>query len=297
MSQQLVFTPPSGDPITFPTTVGSTYKFLRPYSGFAKIPTSHQVIRSPYLDVAFPETTRINERYVSFGIRISATTLPLLEAAILALTEALNPKLGTGVLTYTQEGGAVYALDCLANNTPDLSLNSRGRTWQDATIDLVAFNPFWYDPVPVTVVLATFTGGFTFPLTSPYTLGTASEETTIDNPGSVASPFTLVIYGEVVDPVITFTTIKDGVTTVKTISATLTVAAGDTLTITTGPGAPVITKVTSGTATNGFQYMDSVSDLTTQIEPGENVLSFASSASIGATAYCTVTYYKQYIGV
>jgi hypothetical protein len=134
-------------------------------------------------------------------------------------------------------------------------------------------------------------------LTSPYTLGTASEETTIDNPGSVASPFTLVIYGEVVDPVITFTTIKDGVTTVKTISATLTVAAGDTLTITTGPGAPVITKVTSGTATNGFQYMDSVSDLTTQIEPGENVLSFASSASIGATAYCTVTYYKQYIGV
>ena len=297
MSQQLIFTPPSGDAITFNTAVGSTYKFLRAYDGFAKIPTSHQVIRSPYLDVAFPLNTRIDERYISFGIRISASTMPLLEAAILALTEALNPKLGTGVLTYTQEGGAVYALACRANNTPNLSLTSRGRTWQDATIDLIAFNPFWYDPTAEVVTLATFTGGFTFPLTSPFTLGTASEETTIDNPGSVASPFTLVIYGEVVNPNITFVTVKDGVTTTKTISATLTVAAGDTLTITTGPGAPVITKVTSGTATNGFQYMDSAADLTTQIEPGENVVSFASSTSIGATAYCTITYYKQYIGV
>lgn len=297
MAQGLVFTPASGSAITFSTTDGATYKFLKAYDGFSKIPSSHQVIRSPYLDGSFPLNSRIDERYVSFDIMITASTMALLEAAILDLTTALNPKLGTGVLTYTQEGGTVYALNCRGNNTPSLSATVRGPTWQKATIDLIAFNPFWYNPTITSETLATFTGGFTFPLTSPYTFGTASETATITNNGNVASPFTLVFNGEIQNPTMTFTTVKDGVSTTKTIAATLTVAAGDTLTITTGPGAPVVTKVTSGTATNGFQYITSASDLTTQIEPGTNVLSFSSSTSIGATAYCQISFYEQFIGV
>jgi hypothetical protein len=296
MAQGLVFTPASGSAVTFSTTEGEIYKFLRAYDGFSKIPTSHQVIRSPYLDGSFPLNTRIDERMVSFSILITAATQALLDAAILDLTTALNPKLGTGVLTYTQEGGTVYALNCRANNTPSLS-TSKGPTWQYATIDLIAFNPFWYNPTLTEETLATFAGGFTFPLTFPYTFGTASETATVTNGGNVASPFTLVFNGEIVNPVMTFTTVKDGVSTTKTISATLTIAAGDTLTITTGPGAPVVTKVTSGTATNGFQYIDSASDLTTQIEPGDNVLDFSSSSSIGATAYCSISFYEQFIGV
>lgn len=297
MAQGLVFTPASGDAITFSTTEGETYKFLRAYSGFATIPTTHQVIRSPYLDGSFPLNTRIDERTVSFDIMITASTQALLEAAILDLTTALNPKLGTGVLTYTQECGTTYALNCRGNNTPTLSATVRGATWQKATIDLIAFNPFWYNPTLTEETLATFAGGFTFPLTSPYTFGTASETATVTNNGNVASPFTLVFNGEIVDPVMTFTTVKDGVSTTKTISATLTIAAGDTLTVKTGPGAPTVTKVTSGTSTNGFQYIDSASDLTTQIEPGENVLDFSSSSSIGATAYCAISFYEQFIGV
>lgn len=297
MSQSLQWIATDGTTIDFTTDSTSDYRFLKGYDGFAKIPVSHQVIRSPYIDGSFPINSRIDERMVSFRVRITGDDLPDLESNILTLTRALNPKLGTGLLIFTQEGGSEYALACRGNNTPNLSTSARGRTWQEAIIDLIAFNPFWYDPTPTVETLATFTGGFTFPLSSPFTFGTASETSTITNPGDVASPFTLTFNGEITDPHMDFTTIVDGVSVTKFIDVDLALGSGEQLVITTGPGAPTVRYLHGGTDDNGFQYISDDSTLTLTILPGDNILDFTSSASIGDDAFCEVSYYPQYSGV
>jgi hypothetical protein len=297
MSQSLQWIAPDGTTINFTTDGSSDYKFLKAYDGFSMIPTSHITIRSPYLDGSAVQDTRIEERNVSFRIMIVADDLPELESNILALTRSLNPKLGTGVLVFTQDGGSIYALACRGNNTPSLSTTSRGRTWQEASIDLIAFNPFWYDPDPTVATLATLTGGFTFPLTSPFTFGTASPAITLNNPGDVSTPVTIAFYGDITNPSISFTAIVGGVSVTKTITATLTMSAGDSFIITTGPGSPTVRYLHGTSDDNGFEYISDASVLTLQIQPGDNVIDFSASAAIGADAYCGISFYPQYSGV
>jgi hypothetical protein len=291
MSQQLQWVTPDGlTTITF-SRDALDYKLLREYDGFSKMSTTHQTFVSPYLDGSTPVNTKIEERHISFAIMINAVDLPTLEAQILALTQALNPKSGSGTLVYTQEGGAVYAITCRADNTPNLSTSVRGPTWQKATIDLIAFSPYWFDPVPVEENLAAFTGGMTSPITFPMTFGTATQQATVTNTGDVAAPCTITIHGAITNPRL------DNLTTGEYISATLTIAEGESLAIKTGPGAPTVRYLHGTSDDNGFQYLSDASTVTLLMEAGDNVLDFSASTSVGATAYCEVSFYPQFSGV
>ena len=290
MSQQVQWISPTGTTLTFSTAEGSALRFTRKYDGFGKINTDHQTFQSPLQDGITPVHTRIPERHISFEIKITAADLPSLEALELSLIQALNPMNGTGTLVYTQEGGSVYAIPCRGYNTPTFSTTERGPTWQQATLEFIAFYPFWISTTPITVPLAAFTGGFAEPLTSPFNFGLATNAATVTNIGDVACPAVIIFNGAITNPRL------DNLSTGEYIAAIMDLLSGEQIIITTGPGAPSVRYLHGTSNDNGFQYLSDDS-IMFWLQPGDNDLDFSASSSVGSDASMSLTFYPQFSGV
>jgi hypothetical protein len=165
------------------------------------------------------------------------------------------------------------------------------------TIDLIAFDPFWY-LYPNTIEYFGAGVPVVFPYVFPWMFPGSDPSKTLTNLGNVPTGVTIQVDGEITNPSISRTYINSsGVSVTETLAFTLTMTAGEVLTITTEFGNKTITLLHDDRTydTNPFQYLDSGS-VFWQMVPGDNLVTVSSSA-IEAGTMTSIEYASRYSGV
>jgi hypothetical protein len=252
---------------------------------------------APYFDGEGIYDETLAPRDILFEYHLISDSNAARDLLIQTLKTAFNPKDKLGLLTLTLGGGILRSIWCIPNGEPYcLPGTARRPTRQIVQVKLRAPRPFFFDPEIKTATLASFSGGLSFPFRTPWTFGTASSTVTITNNGNVPTPVIITFHGDLTNPRVDITNIKDGIETTKFIKAVMTLAAGEVLRIDTSLGQHKVEYIVGSSNTNGFQYLDSESEFF-WLMPGDNLISFSSSSAIGASATCSIEYFEQYIGV
>lgn len=292
--------PAGGGSITFSRT-SSDYRLLKAYNGTAALPVAHQTVRAPYQDGVTRLDTNAIERSVTLEVMVIGSDLEDLQAKIRALATGLNPLAGQGFLYFTQEDGTVYYLKAIPNTTPVLDTQVRSLTYQKATLSFIAHDPFWYTSGTGTSITLSISGHAFFPfygvtqsVTRPtkHIMGSASPRGTANNTGNWPTPISVIIYGEIVDPLLT------NVTTGEYLSFDGTIASGARLQVTTGYGNQTCRYYTSSadtTGTNAFSYVN-IGSTFFLLSAGTNdlVLTYTSA---NAPASAIISWESKYTGI
>lgn len=283
-----------GSSVTF-SKDDPTYILLKDYEGFGTPDVLYKTTSAPYQDGSTLLDTRFGVRKFSINLMVTGPTFTDIQTAVNTLIRITNPGSGPGVLEFEYEDGTIYFITCSGKVTP--SATSRSLRHQLVKIEYTAHTPFFYTaPQAQTIGTAgtiMFNTDHTTNLKFPFTLPSNTAEATAVNYGDVPSGATIIIMGDVTNPKVTNTY----GTTSEYFSFTKDMDAGDTMTITTHFGNKTVSyyDATAGTTVNGFQYLDADSTFF-QIMPGNNILSFTSSAVDPATRV-SVTWSDQYSGV
>jgi len=275
-----------------------TYKLLVGMRGFHENPEpSHQVTQAPFQNGADRSLTLYEPREVSLPVMVRGPTYQSLEQNGQYLALALNALLGPGTLIYTREDGKEFFLTCIASGKCPGDPSDETPTSYKTTITLIAHDPFWYS-YPI---IPTYFGSgapLQFPFGFPFKFPSTTPEDTITNEGNVAGPVTIQITGAIVNPTISRTySDKYGTKTTESVSFTLTMIAGEVLTITTGPGNPRITLLhdDGNYDTNPFQYL--VADPKFwQLQPGDNEI-VLTNVSMGVDTQMIIWHASRFTAV
>ncbi len=275
------------------TIGGATIELVDPYiiraiSGLGGPPAKVQLVKAPYQDGKTRVDTVTEERYIMIDLLIASLTYDDKLAASRTLSGLFNPKLGEGVFTWEQEG-RTFSIDACAEKGIEFIDNPDSYLTQRALVYLVAPFPYWYDPIPESWTVASFSGGFELPLELPLTVGTIGQTFVAENRGDVNTPVFISFRGPVSNPVI------ENLTTGEKIQITRQILAGETLEINTAFGSKsIIIEDALGTRSNAFHYVSDDTELW-QLIPGENEISYAATEEAGDAAV-TLRYYHRYSG-
>lgn len=204
------------------------------------------------------------------------------------IDRTFNPLLGPGVLTYTNDftSRSITVLPTL----PATPLTRDG--YHVVTVELTAYDPFFYDPAENALKLGDYRGGLTFPMKFDPSIRFAQkgDMANIEIVGDVESPLRAEFRGPAVKPKLT------NVTTGEFIEVDATLAAGDTLWINTAYGnKTVIIHRADGTEENAYNLI-TVDSSFMQLQRGQNRLEFTSEGSGDAGTEVYLYWRNRYIG-
>ena len=260
---------------------------LTNFEGFEMPPTDVQLSRAPYQDGKTFIDQLFDERVITLEFAIFGETQQDLFDRRITVNRKFNSRLGLGTLTFQQIGGSTYSIDVITKSIN--FTNSTNKNYNMAVIQLIAPNPFWYDPTQVEQIMIGFSGGFSFPFSFPFNLGTVGSQVDVTNSGNVDTPVLIYFYGEVVDPTIQNLTTDEEIAIVKTVDD------GDILIINTAFGEKSVLILSGGVYSNAFEYVDPDS-IFWKLAPGSNTLKYTVTSE-GANAQCRVYFYNRYSGV
>ena len=231
---------------------------------------------------------------ISIGAILLSDTKENLIALRKQVEQAFNPKLGEGYLTYTDEVKSIK-IKCIPSKMPWFENNEDGN-WQSCLINLTANNPYWQDLVQIKAEIASWIGGFSFPLelvTGGIEMGTRSPSliVNVSNKGDAKCGMTAQFTAEAT---LTNPSILN-VTTGEYIKILKTMVAGEVLTITTDFGNKKVTSTLNGVVTNAFNFIDLGSTFM-QLNVGDNLLKYDASTNV-ANLTVVIYYTPQYLGV
>lgn len=259
------------------------------WSGFGELPVDVQMSKAPYQDGKTYIDTIAEPRILTIEFAIMGDTRQEVFDRRLIVTRHFNPKLGLGILKWTQDDGTIYYLDCLVSKPVFPSGDGQSASHQIVIIQFIAPNPFWYDPTQVERILIGFSGGWSYPWSYPMSYGQVGTQIDVINTGNIDTPVMIYLYGEIVDP-----TIKN-LTTEEEISVIHTIPDGDILIINTAFGEKAAMILSGGEYVNAFEYVDPDS-VFWKLKPGYNLLGY-TVASEGENAQCRIYYYNRFSGV
>lgn len=244
---------------------------------------------------------RLDPRTINLVLVITTGDRALSDAARQTLAYIFGPRESEPIkLRCTRDDGAVRQIDCRSMGTLDVPITDDTRIWdfQRVGVQLVASNPFWYDPMPNSPQAVVSQGAWFIPFEVPFEFGA---QTTMDTAFSVpydgtADEYPIIrIEGELDDPVLTNTTTGDVLdfTGVE-------LANGEYLEIDLAYGRKT---VVDQTGANQIALLTPDSDLATwrlasilETGNGVNALHFeAANAASGAGA--TIYYSNRYISL
>lgn len=157
-------------------------------------------------------------------------------------------------------------------------------------IEFKANQAYWEEEVQQSVQLAQAVGGFTFPMTFPFSPVSNNVQQTIVNAGNVATPILGRMYGGFTNGRLT------NVTTGEVLTYTGVVAAGDYIEIDTSFGRKRVEQVTAaGVRTNVMQNITVTTSKFWQLRRGPNVIKF--DADVNPSGSAVVLYQQRYAGV
>jgi len=257
------------------------------FEGFEQPSTDIQMSKAPYQDGKTLIDDIFDERIVTLTFAVFADDQQELFDRRATINQRFNSRLGLGILKLEQTEGSTYYLDVITKSIN--FIESVKSEYTTIVIQLIAPNPFWYDPTQLESIMVGFSGGFSFPLSFPVSFGTVGTQITITNSGNVDTPVLIYFYGEVVDPVI------ENQTTDESITLTQTVDDGDILIINTAFGEKSSMLLSGGEYTNAFEYVDPDSDFW-KLPPGDSTVRYTASSE-GENAQCRLYYYNRYSGL
>lgn len=275
--------------ITFVNASGEEFPIEPPnyllldFSGFELPNTDIQMTKAPYQDGKTFIDDLFEERYPVLEFAIFGTQEEILSRR-LTINRIFNPHSGPGILRF--QNVSTYEIEVITKsiNFIDSTRTSHGV----AVVQLVAPNPFWYDPTQVQKIMVGFSGGWSYPWSYPVSYGQIGTQLTVNNIGS-ETPVEIYLYGKLVNP-----TIKN-LTTDQEISVIKTIEDGEILIINTAFGEKSAMILSGGEYINAFEYVHSDSEFWSLI-PGENELTYTVSSE-GENAECRVLYYHRFVGV
>lgn len=170
---------------------------------------------------------------------IAAANDVALRVKLRALARALNPDRGFGRLRVTDPMGGQREVTCRYASGLDLpeTKDAAGTYWKKSLLVFRCFDPYWYDTAGIVETFETGAVAGWFPM-FPLRLSSSEifADVSVDNEGDIEAWPVWIINGPATNPVLR------NITTGKLLQLTLTLLAGETLTIDTRPGAKSITK-------------------------------------------------------
>jgi len=279
----LTFTNASGEEFTI---TPPNYLLLN-FDGFEQGQVDIQSSKAPYQDGETYIDNIFEKKVITLEFSLFGDDQQEVFDRRLNISKKFNSRLGMGTLTLTQVTGSTYCIDVITKSVVFSSVTSKNHNV--VIIELIAPNPFWYDPTQLESIMVGFSGGFSFPFSFPFNLGTVGSQIEVENSGNVDTPVMIYFYGEVVDPVITNLTTDEEITIVKTISD------GDILIINSAFGEKSALILSGGVYTNAFEYVDPAS-IFWKLVPGTNDISYTVTSE-GANAQALLYYYNRYSGI
>lgn len=277
----------NGNDETFP--IQDNYILSKNWTGFGETPVKQQMTKAPYQNGETYIDTLFDSRILTVEFLIKGDDRQEVFDRRATVVSQFNPKLGVGTLIWKDEDDNEYYIDCIPYTPIFPGGKAQNKWYQVVIVQFLAPNPFWYDPTQIEQIMVGFAGGFSFPFSFPVSFGTVGTEVNVSNSGTVDTPVTIYLYGELVNPVITNDTTDEEITIVETI------ADGDILIINTAFGEKSALLLSGGEYTNAFEYIDPDS-VFWELEPGNNTISYSVSSE-GENAQCRIYYYNRFSGV
>jgi hypothetical protein len=272
---------------------GDDYRFnfiqpnylIKEFNGGLDLFIKNQSKKAPFQIGETFLATKIDKRYLELEVWVSATSVENLYERKMLISKIFSPEKGMGKLEFISPGGVKYYIDCKLAEMEFVRGLGRGETFQLMIMYLECFKPYWYKEISEDIYFYGYTGGFSLPLSFPWTFGTKGTTVTIRNEGNVINtPIEIFMEGEVVEPVI------ENVTTGEKIEVVTTIADGEELYIDTG----IINKRVLIDGVNAFHYISPLSDFWGLVE-GDNVIRY-TSVSENANASCRLKYREYFVG-
>ena len=268
-------------------TISPPNYLLLNFDGFEQGQVEIQSSKAPYQDGETYIDNLFAKKIITLEFVLFGDTQQEIFDRRLIIGRMFNSRLGMGKLRLQQVAGSTYDIDVI---TKSIQFgNVRSGQYNTAIIELIAPNPFWYDPTQVESIMIGFSGGFSFPFSFPFNLGTVGSEIEVTNFGNIETPIMIYFYGEVVDPTI------QNLTTDEDIIVTKTVSDGDILIINTAFGEKSALILSGGVYTNAFEYIDPDS-VFWKLAPGSNTLKYTVTSE-GVNAQCRLYYYNLFSGI
>ena len=228
----------------------------------------------------------LGQRTINIDFYITAANADSYYARRQEICSLFNPLNGAGVLTY-QNNHTAKSITCIP--TQPLTIERMG-LMAKCSIELTAYNPFWYDVAETAVALAGFIGGLKFPMKFDDTVSFAVKGNTanVDIVGDVASPIRAVFHDNAVKPKLTLQN------TGEFIEIDTTIQTGEKMTITTAYGQKnvIITKA-NGTSESAYHLIN-LNSTFFSLPVGRNNISFSATSG---EPLVELYYRNYYVGV
>ncbi len=204
---------------------------------------------------------------------------------IIGLLRAEND---VGTLYYSNDYISVK-IGAVPITPPDF--NERLKNYNKADLKFWCPQPLWQSLETKTASIAKIDGiGFEMPFSFPVTFSHIRNEIIINNLGTARTPVTITITGAGENPSVANT--ANG-KTIALLDKTL--SDGEQLIINTERGYKSVKLVQNGTETDGFQYINPLSDFW-ELEVGENKIVYSSDDNAEATSI-VISYNERFEGV
>ena len=280
--------------LTFINARGESIQFGRsaPYvlasiKGVGGSDTSKQTTKAPYQDGETLKKILMGPRIIELEGTILGATRAAMYEKRQEMMRILNPKLGPGVLTYTNDHTCkeISATPETAPVPSDIFVISNR-----FSISFYCHLPFWMDPGYESVVLRYMMGGLTFPMILPTAFSERSYKRVMTNSGDVETPFEIEFYGPAINP-----TVKNN-STGEVIIVKRTLKEGETLLISTEFGKKRVEVLRpDGSRENVFNWID-LSSSFFQLLTGDNELEYTSNNDSYISSVL-IKYRNRYVGV
>jgi hypothetical protein len=268
------------------------------FDGFGMAPVKRLEQSGPMQNGATDLGYRLQPRNIRLAIYNMSSTIGLLHDKHHELLSMFRPGNDVIKFKYVYADLTTRQIDCYW--TGGLQLSNTDLTFQDkfnqrAVIELRAPDPTWYDP---TVRLADFalsasSGGFVFPLTTPFLFGSTTLNQTVNiqlnDPNAWDTYPTIYVTGAAASLKITNTTTGD-----KIDFGSNTIGTGVTYTIDTRYGYKTIV---DGAGANQLSKLTNDSNLATwRLVPGDNSIN-VTGTGLDSNSRIFIQYNTRYIGV
>jgi hypothetical protein len=294
---QIQYTNPNGGSVLLGT--GTSYGITK-HEGLDAPDLDLQTQKAPFQDGDTWIDKRFNPRQVTVtGWILLAQQLAAIDAARASLQAVVNPDLGPGVLTVTNNLGSKI-LNAIPNPGPKFAWKSGAQPWQAYQLGFTCDDPYYYDLTSATYRFFQVTTLFAMPIgvgwAWPQGTGAAfagvqgSRSQLLTNVGTAPTPISCVISGPCVIP-----TVKN-TTTGQYITLNLTLNQGDQVAFNTAFGKKTVTLTRFNQApVNAMGYLVSGSTFFS-LPVGSNYIQF-SDTSNSTTAQLSLTFSNRYQGI
>lgn len=261
---------------------------LESVEGIGGVDADVQLQKAPYQDGATFVDTLLSTRSLSLIVNMKADSRDELNALRQQISSIFNPKLGKGVLVYSN-GLTEREIEVTVDGSPVFPVgDAKGKWFQRTVINLIAPDPYWRDIFAENYKLEDFVGNFRFKFHFPVRFATRGDSRLLMNKGDVPTPIVVEFRGAAVNPKIT------NVSTGEFIRVNRTIPPGYKLVLDTSFGNKRVEIVApDGVVENAFHYIDLDSTFFS-LDVGETKFGFITE---GGNPEVYVEYKHRYLSV